>query len=157
MYPLGILFGLGFDTASEVALLLLAAGTASGGVPVYGVLCLPILFAAGMSLLDTLDGSLMRFAYGWALEHPARRLYYNLAVTGLSVVVAAGIGGAELVSVAAGRGVDLNAAGFAIAGLFVLTWVLALAVWRFGRVEERFSARGGDGGLAVGDAAVSGR
>jgi high-affinity nickel-transport protein len=152
MYPVGMLFGLGFDTASEVALLFLAGGAASSGLPVYAILCLPVLFAAGMSLLDTIDGSFMNFAYGWAFSKPARKLYYNLIITGLSVVVALMVGTIELLSVAgpqlglkgglwaAVAGVDFNTVGYAIAGLFVLTWVAALAVWRLGRIEERWSA-----------------
>jgi high-affinity nickel-transport protein len=152
MYPLGILFGLGFDTATEVALLFLAAGAATGGLPVYAILCLPILFAAGMSLFDTLDGSFMRFAYGWAFARPVRRLYYNITITGLSVVIALVIGSVELLSILAERldlsggiwtfvtGLDLNTLGYAVAALFVVTWIAALAVWRYGRIEERWSA-----------------
>ena len=94
--PIGILFGLGFDTATEVALLFLAAGAAGAGLPFYAILCLPILFAAGMSLLDTLDGSFMNFAYGWAFSNPVRKVYYNITITGLSVVVALLIGTIEL-------------------------------------------------------------
>src|SRR6266566_2699050 len=152
MYPVGILFGLGFDTATEVALLFLAAGATTSGLPVYAILCLPVLFAAGMSLLDTIDGSFMNFAYGWAFSKPARKLYYNLMITGLSVAVALLVGSIELLSVATAelglRGgpwawissVDLNTVGYLIVGLFVLTWAFALAVWRFGRIEERWSA-----------------
>jgi high-affinity nickel-transport protein len=152
MYPVGMLFGLGFDTASEVALLFLAAGAASSGLPIYAILCLPVLFAAGMSLLDTIDGSFMNFAYGWAFSKPARKLYYNLVITGLSVAVALLVGSIELLSIATSelglRGgawaalssVDLNTVGYIVVGLFVLTWTLALAVWRFGRIEERWSA-----------------
>jgi nickel/cobalt transporter (NiCoT) family protein len=152
MYPVGMLFGLGFDTASEVALLFLAAGAASSGLPVYAILCLPVLFAAGMSLLDTIDGSFMNFAYGWAFSKPARKLYYNLVITGLSVAVALLVGSIELLSIATSelglRGgawaalssVDLNTVGYLVVGLFVITWALALAVWRFGRIEERWSA-----------------
>ena len=92
MYPLGVLFGLGFDTATEVALLFLAAGAAGAGLPFYAILCLPILFAAGMSLLDTIDGSFMNFAYGWAFSKPVRKVFYNLTITGLSVAVALVIG-----------------------------------------------------------------
>ena len=88
MYPLGILFGLGFDTATEVALLFLAAGAAGAGLPWYAILCLPVLFAAGMSLLDTIDGSFMNFAYGWAFSQPVRKVYYNITITALSVAVA---------------------------------------------------------------------
>src|SRR5918995_2899770 len=88
MYPLGCLFGLGFDTATEVALLVLAGAGAAGGLPFYAILCLPILFAAGMTLFDTLDGMFMNFAYGWAFSRPVRKVFYNLAITGLSVAVA---------------------------------------------------------------------
>jgi nickel/cobalt transporter (NiCoT) family protein len=152
MYPLGLLFGLGFDTATEVALLFLAAGAAGAGLPFYAILCLPILFAAGMSLFDTIDGSFMRYAYGWAFARPVRKIYYNITVTGLSVLVALVIGTIELLGVLADRlglsggfwdwvlGIDLNAIGYVIVGLFVATWVIALAVWRFANVEERWSA-----------------
>jgi high-affinity nickel-transport protein len=153
MYPLGVLFGLGFDTATEVALLFLAAGAAGAGLPFYAILCLPILFAAGMSLLDTIDGAFMNFAYGWAFSRPVRKLYYNITITGLSVTVALLVGTVELLSVLADRlrlrggiwdlaaGLDLNLVGYLIVGLFVLTWAVSLAVWRFGRIEERWSAR----------------
>jgi nickel/cobalt transporter (NiCoT) family protein len=152
MYPLGILFGLGFDTASEVALLFLAAGAAGAGLPWYAILCLPVLFAAGMSLLDTIDGTFMNFAYGWAFSKPVRKVFYNLTVTGLSVAVALVIGTIELLSIAVDRldlsggfwawvaGIDLNAVGYVVFGLFVVTWALALAVWRFGRIEDRWAA-----------------
>ena len=111
MYPLGILFGLGFDTATEIALLVLAASTSFSGLPFYAILCLPVLFAAGMSLLDTLDGAFMSFAYGWALARPVRRLYYNVTVTTLSVTVALGIGSIEL-AVGAGRAARPRRRGF---------------------------------------------
>ena len=97
MYPLGVLFGLGFDTATEIALLVLAAGAGAAGLPFYAILCLPILFAAGMSLLDTIDGSFMNFAYGWAFSKPVRKVYYNITITGLSVAIALFIGTIELV------------------------------------------------------------
>jgi high-affinity nickel-transport protein len=153
MYPVGILFGLGFDTASEVALLFIAAGAASSGLPFYAILCLPVLFAAGMSLLDTIDGSFMNFAYGWAFSEPARKLYYNLMITGLSVAVALLVGSIELLSIVSSKlglkgafwtwisKIDLNTVGYLIVGLFVLTWALALVVWRFGRIEERWAVR----------------
>jgi high-affinity nickel-transport protein len=141
MYPLGILFGLGFDTASEVALLFLAAGAATSGLPFYAILCLPVLFAAGMSLLDTIDGSFMNFAYGWAFSKPVRKVYYNLTITGLSVAVALGVGTIELASIAGLiPNVDMNTVGLAIVGLFVATWAVALAVWRFARIEEKWAA-----------------
>jgi high-affinity nickel-transport protein len=150
MYPIGVLFGLGFDTATEVALLFLAAGAASSGLPIYAILCLPILFAAGMSLLDTIDGSFMNFAYGWAFSKPVRKVYYNLTITGLSVAVAFIIGTVELLSILGPRlalrggfwtwaeGVNLNALGYLLVGLFVVTWLVSLAVWRLARIEERW-------------------
>jgi len=152
MYPLGILFGLGFDTATEVALLFLAAGAALGGVPWYAILCLPILFAAGMSLLDTIDGAFMNFAYGWAFSQPVRKVYYNITITGLSVAIALMIGTVELLSILVDKlglsggvwdfvsNIDLNSVGYMVVALFVITWVIALAVWRFGRIEERWAA-----------------
>jgi nickel/cobalt transporter (NiCoT) family protein len=96
IYPVGLLFGLGFDTASEVALLVLAGSAAGAGLPWYAILCLPILFAAGMSLMDSADGTSMNFAYGWALSRPIRKVFYNITITGLSVAVAAVIGTIEL-------------------------------------------------------------
>jgi nickel/cobalt transporter (NiCoT) family protein len=152
MYPVGLLFGLGFDTATEVALLATAGAAAAGGLPIYAILCLPILFAAGMSLLDTIDGAFMNFAYGWAFAKPVRKLFYNITITWLSVVVALVIGTIELMSVLAAKlnltgqpwdvvsGLDLNYVGYAIVALFVLTWVVALTVWRVGRIEERWTA-----------------
>jgi len=157
MYPVGVLFGLGFDTASEVALLFLAAGAAGAGLPFYAILCLPILFAAGMSLLDTIDGSFMNFAYGWAFSKPVRKVYYNITITALSVAVALVIGMVELLGLAASeltlRGsfwdwvsaVNINTLGYIIVGLFALTWAIALAIWRLGRIEERWTAHVGDG------------
>ena len=152
MYPIGILFGLGFDTATEVALLVLAGGAAGAGLPWYATLCLPILFAAGMSLLDTIDGSFMNFAYGWAFSKPVRKVFYNITITGLSVVVALVIGTIEVGGLVASEldlsgsfwnwfeHIDINLLGFAIVGMFVGTWAIALSVWRFGRIEERWSA-----------------
>jgi nickel/cobalt transporter (NiCoT) family protein len=151
MYPLGLLFGLGFDTATEVALLFLAAGAAGAGLPFYAILCLPILFAAGMSLLDTIDGSFMNFAYGWAFSKPVRKVYYNLTITGLSVAVALVIGTIELGGIAASQlgaqgrfwttleHIDINTLGFIIAGMFAATWLIALTIWRLARIEERWS------------------
>ncbi len=152
MYPLGILFGLGFDTATEVALLFIAAGAAGAGLPWYAILVLPVLFAAGMSLLDTIDGSFMNFAYGWAFSKPVRKVYYNITITGLSVAVAFLIGTVELLGIIAEKaqltgpfwdwvsGLDLNKMGYWIVGLFIVTWIVALAVWKYGRIEERWSA-----------------
>jgi high-affinity nickel-transport protein len=156
MYPIGVLFGLGFDTASEVALLVLAGGAAGAGLPWYAVLCLPILFAAGMSLMDSIDGSFMNFAYGWAFSKPVRKVFYNLTITGLSVAIAMVIGTLELGGLLASQlrlsgsfwnwfeNININFLGFVIVGLFVATWVLALTIWRFGRIEERWSAHLGD-------------
>ena len=158
MYPLGALFGLGFDTATEVALLFLAAGAAGAGLPFYAILCLPILFAAGMSLLDTIDGSFMNFAYGWAFSKPVRKVYYNITITALSVTVAFVIGTVELLGLAANEltlhghfwdwvaGIDINTLGYIIVGLFALTWAVALAIWHLGRIEERWTASLGDVG-----------
>jgi len=152
MYPLGMLFGLGFDTATEIALLVLAGTSAAAGLPWYAILCLPVIFAAGMSLLDTIDGSFMNFAYGWAFSKPVRKVYYNITITGLSVAVALIIGTIELLGLMAEQfgwsggfwdwigGLDLNIIGFVIVGMFVATWAVALLIWRFGRIEEKWSA-----------------
>ena len=152
MYPIGVLFGLGFDTATEIALLVLAGTAVAGGLPFWAILSLPILFAAGMSLLDTIDGSFMNFAYGWAFSKPVRKVYYNITITGLSVLVAVFIGGLEVAQVLAGQlkltggfwtyatNFNINHAGFVIVGLFVVVWLGALAIWRFGRVEARWEA-----------------
>ncbi len=152
MYPIGLLFGLGFDTATEVALLVLAGGAAGAGLPWYAILCLPVLFAAGMCLMDSIDGSFMNFAYGWAFSKPVRKVFYNLTITGLSVAVAAVVGTIELGGLLASElnlsgsfwgwfeTININMLGFVIVGMFVLTWVVALTVWRYGRIEERWSA-----------------
>ena len=151
MYPIGLLFGLGFDTATEIALLVLAGTSAAAGLPWYAILCLPVVFTAGMCLLDTIDGSFMNFAYGWAFSNPVRKIYYNITVTALSVAIALLIGSIELLGLFAGQlgwrgafwdwlgGLDLNNVGFAVVGMFVLTWVVALLVWRFGRIEEKWA------------------
>jgi len=152
MYPLGFLFGLGFDTVTEIAFLVLAGTSLAAGLPFWALLSLPILFAAGMSLLDTIDGSFMNFAYGWAFSKPVRKVYYNIAITGLSVGVAFFIGTLELCQVLAGQlhlhggfwafanAFDLNTAGFWIVGTFVAVWAAAIFVWRYGRVEARWEA-----------------
>jgi high-affinity nickel-transport protein len=152
MYPVGVLFGLGFDTATEVALLVLASAGAAGGLPWYAILSLPVLFAAGMCLFDTIDGTFMNFAYGWAFSQPVRKVFYNITITALSVVVALFIGGLEALQVVSGQldlsgglwdfadNFDLNQAGFIIVGLFLVTWIVALSIWRFGRIEEKWSA-----------------
>jgi high-affinity nickel-transport protein len=152
MYPVGVLFGLGFDTATEVTLLVLAGGAAGAGLPWYAILCLPILFAAGMSLLDSIDGSFMNFAYGWAFSKPVRKVFYNITITGLSVAVALVIGTVELAGLIASQlnlsgsfwnwfeNINMNFLGFVIVGLFVGTWAIALSVWRFGHIERRWTA-----------------
>jgi nickel/cobalt transporter (NiCoT) family protein len=150
MYPLGALFGLGFDTATEVALLAISAGVATNHVPFLAVLSLPILFAAGMSLMDTADGAFMSHAYGWAFSNPVRKVYYNITVTTLSVTVALVIGTIELLQVLATRlqldggfwgwlaNLDFGHVGYGIVAAFVLTWAISVAVWKMGRIEERW-------------------
>lgn len=144
MYPLGLLFGLGFDTASEVALLAMTAGAAGGSLPLPAVLSLPLLFAAGMSLMDTTDGVLMTRAYQWALVNPLRKLYYNLGTTSLSVVVALVIGSIELLQVFIEAGglrgpqadriaaLDFGALGYLVVALFLLSWALSTLLWKCG-------------------------
>jgi high-affinity nickel-transport protein len=151
LYPVGLLMGLGFDTATQVALLVLAAGAAAFTLPWYAILVLPVLFAAGMSLFDALDGIFMSRAYGWAFLKPVRKVYYNLTVTVLSVFVALVIGvivlaglladrlGLETGPLAAIGSADLESVGFMIVGMFVVSWLVALLFWKFGRVEERWS------------------
>jgi nickel/cobalt transporter (NiCoT) family protein len=153
MYPIGFLFGLGFDTATEVALLVLAGTAVVGGLPFYAILSLPILFAAGMSLFDTADGCFMNFAYDWAFSRPVRKVYYNMTITGLSVFVAVFIGAVELLGLLGQDGnlngsvwsffanFNINTAGFVIVGVFVATWVVALAIWHFGKIEQKWDAR----------------
>ena len=154
MYPVGVVFGMGFDTATEVALLATTALLASQHLPFYAIMCLPILFTAGMCLLDTIDGVFMNFAYSWAFFNPVRKVYYNLAITGLSVAICFFIGTIEvlgLLPVELGglhggfwsymSNFDFNKAGFVIVGMFVVCWAGALAFWKFGRVEEKWSAR----------------
>ncbi|WP_067902046.1 HoxN/HupN/NixA family nickel/cobalt transporter [Nocardia vaccinii] len=150
MYPVGLLFGIGLDTATEVALMVMAGSGAAAGLPWYAIICLPLLFAAGMSLFDTLDGTFMNFAYHWAFSNPVRKVYYNLTITGLSIAIAFLIGSIELVGilhdqldltdpVSAGiSGIDLNNVGFIIAGLFVVVWAVALTYWKLAKVEHRW-------------------
>jgi high-affinity nickel-transport protein len=153
IYPVGVLFGLGFDTATEVGLLVLAGGAAAFSLPFYAILILPILFAAGMCLMDTTDGVFMNAAYGWAFAKPVRKVFYNITITALSVAVALIIGTIELIGVLDDQAgivsgplawigsIPLDYAGYGIVALFVLAWLIALAVWRFGRIEEKWSAR----------------
>jgi high-affinity nickel-transport protein len=150
MYPLGILFGLGFDTATEIGLLVLAGSSVIAGLPWWAVLSLPFFFAAGMSLLDTIDGSFMNFAYGWAFSKPVRKVYYNIIITGLSVAVALFVGGLEICQVIAQQlnltggfwdyalEFNLNSAGYFIVGAFVVVWSVGLLLWKYGKVEERW-------------------
>jgi len=152
MYPVGVLFGLGFDTATEVALLVLAGTAVVSGLPFYAILSLPILFAAGMCLFDTADGCFMNFAYDWAFARPVRKVYYNLTITGLSVFVALFIGTIELLGLLGQElnltggfwdvlaNFDINKAGFIIVGIFVLTWAVALSIWHFGHIEQKWEA-----------------
>ncbi|HVB44759.1 MAG TPA: HoxN/HupN/NixA family nickel/cobalt transporter [Streptosporangiaceae bacterium] len=161
MYPIGLLFGLGFDTATEVAFLVLAGTAVASGLPFYAVLSLPILFAAGMSLFDTADGCFMNFAYDWAFARPVRKVYYNLIITGLSIFVAFFIGTVEILGLVGQEahltggfwhfmsGFNINKAGFVIVGIFVVTWVAALAIWRLGKIEQRWDTS------IIDDAAVS--
>jgi len=152
MYPVGVLFGLGFDTATEIALLVLAGTAVVSGLPFYAILSLPILFAAGMCLFDTADGCFMNFAYDWAFAKPVRKVYYNLTITGLSVFVAFFVGTIELLGLLGQEfnlsgpfwdflaNFNINKAGFIIVGVFVLTWAVALAIWHFGRIEQKWEA-----------------
>jgi high-affinity nickel-transport protein len=151
MYVVGFVFGIGFDTATEVTLLVLAGGAAAAQLPWYAILVIPVLFAAGMSLFDTADGVFMSAAYQWAFISPVRKVFYNLTVTALSVVVALVVGVIELLQLLADKldvatgplaalaALDLETVGYVIVGLFVVTWLGALAVWRFGRIEERWA------------------
>jgi len=163
MYPLGILFGLGFDTATEVALLVLAGSSVVAGLPWWAILSLPMLFAGGMSLLDTIDGSFMNFAYGWAFSRPVRKVYYNIVITGLSVIVAIFIGGLEVAQVFAGQlnlsggfwnyanNFNINKAGFIIVAMFVAVWAFALLLWRYGKIEQRWHDKAHAAQLARGE------
>jgi nickel/cobalt transporter (NiCoT) family protein len=156
MYPVGVVFGMGFDTATEILLLTTTALLASEHIPWQAIIALPILFTAGMTLMDTTDGMFMNMAYGWAFFNPVRKVYYNLAITGLSVAICFLIGGIETLSlvpleyhgVSQNSGFwgfmynfNINTAGFVIVGMFVVTWIVALLVWRYGHIEEKWTAR----------------
>ncbi|MGH7920007.1 MAG: HoxN/HupN/NixA family nickel/cobalt transporter [Candidatus Dormibacteraceae bacterium] len=153
MYPVGVLFGLGFDTASEVALLGISAGAAAKGVSFFTVISLPLLFTAGMSLMDTTDGAFMSKAYAWAFSNPIRKVFYNLTITSLSVFVALFVGLLEVVQIlgamlSAQGGVwsfvnalDFGTVGFVIVTAFAVTWAGAFAYFKWGRVEERWTAK----------------
>jgi len=150
MYPLGILFGLGFDTATEIGLLGISAAEAAKGLSLWSVLVFPTLFAAGMSLIDTTDNILMLGAYGWAYVKPIRKLYYNMTITSVSVVVALVVGGIEALGLLAGRLhltgwfwdaiVKLNdnfgALGFFIVGLFALSWIISIAFYKWRKFDD---------------------
>ncbi|MGH8994616.1 MAG: HoxN/HupN/NixA family nickel/cobalt transporter [Acidimicrobiales bacterium] len=152
MYFVGLVFGIGFDTATEVLLLAATAAAATQGLPWYAVLSLPLLFAGGMTLFDSIDGCFMNFAYGWAFARPVRKVYYNLVITGLSIAVAFLIGTIEFCGLLSSElhvhggfwgfmaNFDINRAGFAIAGLFVVVWLSAIAYWKLGKVERRWAA-----------------
>jgi high-affinity nickel-transport protein len=152
MFPTGFLFGLGFDTVTEVGLLVIAGGAVAVALPWWAVITLPVLFAAGMSLLDTLDGAFMNIAYGWAFSRPVRKVYYNITVTALSVAVAMIIGLATLGGLVTERldihsgpiawlaGLDMEVLGYGIVVLFLAAWAISMAVWKYGRIEERWSA-----------------
>jgi high-affinity nickel-transport protein len=151
MYPLGVLFGVGFDTATEVALLAVAAGVATHHVPFLAVISLPLIFAAGMSLMDTADGAFMSHAYGWAFSSPVRKVFYNMTVTSLSVAVAWMVGGIELLQVLAAKlslhgmfwesleSLDVGRLGYFVVALFVATWIVSLTVWKTRRIEQRWA------------------
>jgi high-affinity nickel-transport protein len=153
MFFVGLVFGIGFDTATEILLLTATAAAATSGLPWYAVLALPLIFSGGMVLFDTLDGCFMNFAYGWAFARPVRKVYYNLVITGLSIAVAFVIGTIEIVGVLSTElhlhggfwdfmaTFDINKAGFIIAGLFVLVWSIALAVWKLAGVERKWDTQ----------------
>jgi len=150
MYPLGVLFGLGFDTATEIGLLGISAAEASKGLPLWSIMAFPALFAAGMSLIDTTDNILMLGAYGWAFIKPVRKLYYNMTITFVSVVVALVVGGIEALGLLAGQfhwngmfwgmvlklNGNFGALGYFIIGVFALSWVLSIAIYKWRRFDE---------------------
>ncbi|HTW60402.1 MAG TPA: HoxN/HupN/NixA family nickel/cobalt transporter [Terracidiphilus sp.] len=150
MYPLGVLFGLGFDTATEIGLLGISAAEASKGLPMGAILVFPALFAAGMSLIDTTDNVLMLGAYGWAFVKPVRKLYYNITITSVSVVVALVVGGIEALGLLAGQfrltgafwkavlrlNDNFGVLGYCIIGLFALSWIVSIAIYKYRRFDE---------------------
>jgi high-affinity nickel-transport protein len=154
MFYVGLVFGIGFDTATEVLLLAATAAAAGQGLPWYAVAALPVMFAGGMNLFDTLDGCFMNFAYGWAFAQPVRKVYYNLIITGLSIAVAFLIGTIEIIGLLAGElrilgglwdfiaNFDINKAGFAIAGLFVVVWAAAVIYWKLATLDRRWAPAG---------------
>jgi high-affinity nickel-transport protein len=152
LYFVGLVFGIGFDTTTEVLLLAATAYAAVAGLPYYAVLALPFLFSGGMMLFDTLDGCFMNFAYGWAFARPVRKVYYNLVITGLSIGAAFIVGTIEILGILTTEAhlsggfwsvmanFNINVAGFCIAGLFIGVWAVALTYWRMGNVEAKWSA-----------------
>ncbi|HTD80254.1 MAG TPA: HoxN/HupN/NixA family nickel/cobalt transporter, partial [Chloroflexota bacterium] len=160
MYPIGFLFGLGFDTASEVALLAISAGAASQGLPFTAIISLPLIFAAGMSLMDTTDGAFMAKAYSWAFSNPIRKLFYNMTMTGLSVFVALFVGVVELSQILIQllgleggvwdviAGLDLGSLGLIIVASFIVAWITAFVIFKVRRVEERWTALVESGSLS---------
>ncbi len=157
LYPVGVLFGLGFDTATEVALLALSAtaavGTVGGTLPPLAIIALPLIFAAGMSLMDSLDGIFMTKAYSWAFTSPLRKIYYNITTTGLSIFVAFVIGTIQLIGVLAQKTsidnyqpftliaeIDLNRVGYFIVASFVGAWLLSVLIWKTGKYEVKYSS-----------------
>jgi len=158
IYPVGVLFGLGFDTATEVALIAMSVGVGvSASVPLYYVLVLPLMFTCGMVLIDTTDGVVMRMAYGWAFLNPLRRVYYNLTVTIISVMVAWLIGSIEILQVLSTElnlgggfwvwldGLDFETLGYGIVALFIASWVVAMVYWKVNRLEQRYAGSMGTG------------
>jgi high-affinity nickel-transport protein len=163
IYPIGVLFGLGFDTATEVALIAISVGVGvSANVPLYYILVLPLMFTCGMVLIDTTDGVAMRMAYGWAFLNPLRKVYYNLTVTIISVMVAWAIGSIEILQVLSAElnlsgglwlwvnALNFETIGYGIVGLFVASWVVSMAYWRLNRFEQKYS------GAIAGPAATDG-
>ena len=162
MYPVGVLFGLGFDTATEVGFLGLSATAAVGvsnsgtSLPPLAILSLPLLFAAGMSLMDTFDGVFMSKAYGWAFVTPIRKIYYNITTTGLSIFVAFVIGSIEVVGLLSDKlnlsgqpwafiaGIDINTAGRMIVAIFLLVWIGAVVYYKVGKIDERYAEATGE-------------
>ena len=149
IYPIGILFGLGFDTASEVALIAISVGAdVSGAVPLWMILVLPFMFTCGMVLVDTTDGIAMRKAYGWAFQRPIRKIYYNLTLTVISVMVALAIGSVEVLQVFSMElrpsgafwtwvlGLNFSEIGYFIVAIFTLTWLFSMAYYKYMKIEE---------------------
>lgn len=153
IYPIGFLFGLGFDTATEISLLTMSAGAAQSNLPIMGIIALPLLFAAGMSLFDTLDGLMMTKSYAWADDRPVRKVYYNLTVTAISVVAALSVGIVELAQITSDKlhlsgafwdaiaSIDFGNLGFFLVVAFLIIWGLSVYIWKFHRIEERYTAK----------------